>query len=33
MEAPKLRDVTGRQYNPRKALALFDELAAGNADL
>ena len=33
MEAPKLSDVGGRKYNPRKALALFEELAAGDTDL
>ena len=33
METPKLRDASGRIYNPRKALTLFEELAAGNTDL
>lgn len=33
MEAPKLKDIGGRQYNPRKALNLFEQLAAGDASL
>lgn len=33
MKAPKLRDINGRAYNPRKALRLFEELATGNTEL
>ena len=31
--APKLTDIQGRQYNPRKALAMFERLEAGEIEL
>jgi len=31
--SPRLHDIEGQIYNPRKALRLFDQLAAGDTDL